>query len=142
VEAGRLGVMGFFLFSFSSFLSFLFSLFCKHLNSNFIYNFDFSTLSFFEFDLQIQFSKLVRGSLGQERMVSMIILGRYFFLIFSKISRANFSKKLYLLNTKKICRPAVRSQASLVMLNHSGIKDIAGPAQTTERQRAVRQSSE
>jgi hypothetical protein len=47
VEAGRLGVMGFFLFSFYSFLSFLFSLFCKHLNSNYIYNFDFSTLSFF-----------------------------------------------------------------------------------------------
>jgi hypothetical protein len=87
--AGGYGLLYLFLFFF---LSFLFSLFCKHLNSNFIYNFDFSTLSFlFEFDLQIQFSKLVHGRLGQERMVSMIILGRYIFLIFSKISRANFS---------------------------------------------------
>jgi hypothetical protein len=38
-------------------------------------------------------------------MVSMIILGRYFFLFFSKISHANFSKKLYLLN-KKILPPS------------------------------------
>jgi hypothetical protein len=38
--------------------------------------------------------------------VSMIILGRYFFLIFSKISRANFSKKIIFVKYKKILPPS------------------------------------
>jgi hypothetical protein len=66
----------------------------------------FHSFFLFEFDLKIQFSKLVRGSLGQERMVSMIILGRYFFLFFSKISRANFSKKIIFVKYKKNLPPS------------------------------------